>query len=323
MAYTICTKYHLQRLGQATDSTYIKQIYKKNKHWNPEPAPTLVEDTITIFDKSLHKMQDTLNKKQQKINLGNLTTLQTQTLRTLKQNAHLTIKPTDKNLGPAILDMDSYIKQVLKEHLLTNNYRQLDNDSAKLQMANIEHELKALIKDNVHKLSKAEQLYFHQSFQQHHRSPIFYGLPKVHKVPVTLRPVVSSSSSFLSIFSNWLDYKMKDLLPLVGSYIKNSTTVLDDIRNIILPENTLLFLANAKSMYTNIDTPTGITAIRDFIAVNSAKLPPAFPTSLFLRILSYVMENNISYALATNLRYSHGYTSCLRLRNNFIWTPRE
>jgi hypothetical protein len=69
MAYALRTKYHLQRLGQATDSTYIKQIYKKNKHWNPEPAPTLVEDTITIFDKSLHKMQDKLNTKQQKINL--------------------------------------------------------------------------------------------------------------------------------------------------------------------------------------------------------------------------------------------------------------
>jgi hypothetical protein len=134
----------------------------------------------------------------------------------------------------------------------------------------------------------------------------------VHKIPVTLRPVVSSSSSFLSIFSNWLDYKMKDLLPLVRSYIKNSSTVLDDLQSIILPENTLLFSADAKSMYTNIDTPTGISAIRDFIAANIAKLPPEFPTSLFLRILSYVMEKNI---------FTFAGTHWLQLSGTAMGTP--
>jgi len=134
----------------------------------------------------------------------------------------------------------------------------------------------------------------------------------VHKIPVTLRPVVSSSSSFLSIFSNWLDYKMKDLLPLVRSYIKNSSTVLDDLQSIILPENTLLFSADAKSMYTNIDTPTGISAIRDFIAANTAKLPPEFPTSLFLRILSYVMEKNI---------FTFAGTHWLQLSGTAMGTP--
>jgi len=173
MAYTIRTKYHLQRLGQATDSTYIKQIYIKNKHWNPEPAPTLVKDTITIFDKSLHKMQDALNTKQQKMNLRNLTTLQSQTLRTLKKSTHLTIKPTDKNLGPAILDTDNDIQQVLKEHLLTSDYRQLNNDTAKLQMANIIN--------SIHELSKAEQLYFHRSFQHYHRTPIFMDFQRCIK----------------------------------------------------------------------------------------------------------------------------------------------
>jgi hypothetical protein len=113
------------------------------------------------------------------------------------------------------MDTESYITQVLKEHLLTSDYKCLTDNEAILQMKNIEHDLKTLIKNNHSALSTAEQLYFHRSFQYQHRTPIFYGLPKVHKVPVTLRPVVSSSSSFLSIFSNWLDFKMKELLPLV------------------------------------------------------------------------------------------------------------
>jgi hypothetical protein len=53
-------------------------------------------------------------------------------------------------------------------------------------------------------------------------------------------------------------------------------------------------LADAKSIYTNIDTETGVSAIRDFITTNSAHLPLDFPAELFLQILTIVMENNIS-----------------------------
>jgi hypothetical protein len=46
-------------------------------------------------------------------------------------------------------------------------------------------------------------------------------------------------------------------------------------------------------MYTNIETPTGVSAIQDFIETNKEKLPSDFPTNLFLEILNTVMENNI------------------------------
>jgi hypothetical protein len=141
-------------LGLSTESVYIKQIYIRNKHWNPEPAPPTVEDAITAFDKALHGMQQTLILKQQKMSLQNLTYSQSKRLRTVKESNHLIIKPTDKNLGPAIMDTDTYIKQVHKEHLLTSDYEQLSNVAAKRQMYNIEHELKTLIMNKLNKLSK-------------------------------------------------------------------------------------------------------------------------------------------------------------------------
>jgi hypothetical protein len=110
---------------------------------------------------------------------------------------------------------------------------------------------------------------------------------------MTLRPVVSTSGSFLAIFSVWLDYKMKELLPLVQSHIKNSSSLIQDLKSLKNPESALLFTADATSMYTNIDTPTGVSAIRDFIETNKHSLLNNFPTELFLEILSTVMENNI------------------------------
>jgi hypothetical protein len=191
------------------------------------------------------------------------------------------------------MDLETYVRQVLQEHLLTNDYIQLSSDEMECRMRNLKTTLQNIIADNQDKLSIAESTYFQRSLKSHFRLPIFYGLPKVHKTPMSLRPVVSSTNSLLAVFSIWLDYKTKELLPLVKSYLKNSFTLIQTLQNCKIPENALIFTADAKSMYTNIDTATGITAIRDFLHFNESFLPSNFPIDLFLNILEIVMKNNI------------------------------
>jgi len=211
MAYSICTKHYLNNSQAMDDTEYIPQIYTKNSNWNPPPASVEIENQITKFDKSLHSLQNSLIKKYQNFNLNNLTPLPCKTLKELKQNKNIFIKLTDKNLGPAVLDKDQYIQQVLNQHLLTKDYVQLTKQEALSKINLLKDNLKALITNNRNILSKTELTYFLRSLKLHHRIPIFYGLPKVHKTPVMLRPVVSISSSLTSIFSNWLDFKMKTL----------------------------------------------------------------------------------------------------------------
>ena len=218
---------------------------------------------------------------------------QLQTMQQLKMNKSFIIKPTDKNLGPAILDTETYVAKILSEHLLTKDYKQLTEAEAITAMSDIKTKLKNIINDNQHILSKSEFTYFKRSLLVRHRLPLFYGLPKVHKTPFTLRPVVSGTNGLLTVFSAWLDYKMKELLPMVQSYIKNSYKVIEDLTDMIIPEKAKLFSADATSMYTNIDTDTGINAIKNFLSDNSESLPLNFPTNLFLQVLKTVMENNI------------------------------
>jgi hypothetical protein len=201
----------------------------------------------------------------------NLTPLQLSAMKKLRTNNSLIIKPADKNLGLAVMDTKTYIKQVLQEHLLTSRYQQLSKQDSLNRLENFEATLKDLISSNLNYLSKSEVIYFQRSFKIKHRLPIFYGLPKVHKIPITLRPVVSSVNSFSSVFSNWLDFKMKDLLPLVKSYTKNSSDVINDLKNLDIPENARLFSADAKSMYTNIDTNVGIQSFQDFLPVTKQR----------------------------------------------------
>jgi hypothetical protein len=217
-AYNIRTELHLQKSASATETDYHPQIYIKTSRWNPPPASLEIEDGLTLFEKALkneiHINQRTLHHKQ----YHNLTKLQRKTLKQLQNNRNFIIKPSDKNLGPAILNIDDYINMVLNEHLLTPAYSQLSKETALLQLSLIQNHLKNLINSNKRYLTLAEFTYFQQSFKLKHRIPLFYGLPKVHKSPISLRPVVSCINSFSSIFSTWLDFKMKDLLPYVKSY---------------------------------------------------------------------------------------------------------
>jgi len=173
--------------------------------------------------KSKQQLTISQTKKQ---TMTNLNPLQKTILKQLKENKNIIIKPTDKNLGPAVMDKRTYIKQVLQECLLTTTYQQLSPTEAKNMLDNTKNSLQQIIKNNLNALSKPEATFFQRSLNCHYRTPIFYGLPKVHKTPVTLRRVVSSVNSFLSIFSTWLDYRMKKLLPLVRSHVKNSIEVI-------------------------------------------------------------------------------------------------
>jgi hypothetical protein len=107
MAYNIRIMYHLKECGVIDNTDYIKQIYIKNKTWIPPPAPMLIDDKITEFEKTLHVEHQTQVTKTSRLNLKYLTIPQQQTLALLKGNASFTTKPT--NLGPAIMDTSSYI----------------------------------------------------------------------------------------------------------------------------------------------------------------------------------------------------------------------
>jgi hypothetical protein len=127
-----------------------------------------------------------------------------------------------------------------------------------------------------------------------------------------LWPVVSSSSGLLTIFSMWLDYRMKELLPLIQSYTKNIFEVINDLKSLTKPKNALLFSADVKSMYTNIDTITGLLTFKHFFEANSGSISPNFPVKLFLHILEIVMRNNI---------FSFSNTYWIQLSGTAMGTP--
>jgi hypothetical protein len=137
-------------------------------------------------------------------------------------------------------------------------------------------------------------------------------MPKVQKDPMKLHPVVSCINSFSSIFSNWLDYRMKGLIHLIPMYIRDLKALLEEINKLQIPTGAKIFTANATSIYTNIDTNLGILTLQNLFTLYSDKDPINFPKEFFLQTLEIIMKNNI---------FSFGDTHWTQLKGTAMGTP--
>jgi hypothetical protein len=128
LAYKIRTKHYLNTTDRNDTNKYIPQLYKKIKGWNPPPATLPTENQLNKFENEIKKAIQTNTLKHQIF--FNLTASQLHTLKELKTVKYIILQPSDKNLGPAILDYEDYIKHILEEHLLTPSYQQLSHTEA-------------------------------------------------------------------------------------------------------------------------------------------------------------------------------------------------
>ena len=139
-----------------------------------------------------------------------------QKLRALKKDKQFRVTATDKNLGPAIMEMDVYIRHALVHLDDRKQYRKKSQTTAaELDDANYRRILRGTV-DNPH-LDQESRVFFSKKLcgtrdkegqvqrPDHLQLPYFYTLPKVHKTPWKTRPVVSGVSTVVEPLSQWID----------------------------------------------------------------------------------------------------------------------
>ena len=155
-------------------------------------------------------------------------------------------------------------------------------------------DLEQIVETHAAQLSPAESVYFKRLFKQTHRIKQFYISLKIHKKPMSSRPIVSCCGSLPEGCSKWLDYKMKDIIPLVPTHLRDSNQVVQELNDLgELPLHAKLFTADAISMYTNIKTQHGLEVLNLWIKNHASELPLTFPKALFKNILNVVMSENV------------------------------
>ncbi len=108
--------------------------------------------------------------------------------------------------------------------------------------------------------SLQKQLLSHDS-----RVPRMYGLPKIHKPSVPLRPIVSAIGSPTYKLAKYLTPVLGKLVGKSECYIKNSVHFVERIRSLKLDPSNLLVSFDVVSLFTNVPVDDTMQIVKDLL----------------------------------------------------------
>ena len=226
--------------------------------------------------------------------IPNLAKHQRQALDFLRSQQDFIIANCDKNLGPAIIERNKYIQLAFKDHLNdTETYQRLSPEHAGYYSIENNNRLDKWIEKHKMEITKQEYDFITYHFLRIiDPLPYFYLLMKVHKPTLVTRPIVSYPGSTFHALGIWVDTQLQQVAKSFDSYVESSFQLIDELKLLLLPPNALLFLCDANSMYTNIDTTTAINAIEDYLTANQHNFP-TLPVTPVIEALEIIMWHNV------------------------------
>lgn len=255
--------------------TSEKLPFTTKSTWSP-PQSVIPQEIIKLIDTDLNYFHDNFGAH---LSPANLSPQEVQALLELSKNKNIVIKPADK--GSAIVIMD-------KQQYLWEGYRQLNDPKYYVKLK------KPIFWDTIPLVHKILQTLYDKKFinmkQKYYlmgdsetRARIFYMLPKIHKDPTKWsrpneippgRPIVSDCSSETYHTAEYIDSFLNPLSMTHPSYIKDTYHFVNLIKDLIIPQNAILFTIDIDSLYTNIDSTEGIQAVKEAFQKNPNKHRP-------------------------------------------------
>lgn len=162
----------------------------------------------------------------------------------IKEN-NLTVTKADKGNSTVILSKEHYVQKV-------DNFLEKEKPTTlKSDPTNkIQNKLKNTLK-NIEVIFTAKEKY--RLINMNPMPPKLYGLIKVHKEGNPIRPVVSYINSPLRQMAIELNKIFKNLTNFTPSHsIRNSVELTNKLKDITLPENSLLASFDVSNMFSNI-----------------------------------------------------------------------
>ena len=296
-------EYKLRKFND--EISYLPKLYIRSD--KPiKPTTKHNEAILASFYKRLEiLMNDTFKTKDL-----NLTKIQRITMGLLAARKDILVIAADKNLGPAIIERDKYIKAMLEQHLLNIEYYiQIKTTTIKQELTiqrNQFLDIYARYKKNI--ILRAERDYFTKALSINkllkYTIPQMYGTPKVHKplwnrqqcIP-KFRPVVTCINTVPEVFSKYCNHKMDEATKrCFKTIIKDNTCIRTSLMKKFkngVPAGARLFSLDATVMYNNCQTDHTIYKIRYWLEEYQQTLDPTFPAHFIIKLLDKIMRNNI------------------------------
>jgi hypothetical protein len=233
----------------------------------------------------------------------------------LRVRSDLVIFQCDKNLGPAIIERERYIRLALDDHLSdTTTYRRLTAAVAVNRIQAIRRILVNFIERNLEaQNNKRDAKFLRRSLSVKDPFAYFYITAKVHKTPFKTRPIVSVSGSLLHGLGRWVDHYLQQICAGIPYRATSSQTLVDELRALgPLPPSARFFTCDALSMYTNIDTDDALETIDKYLRQTDACRTLDTDCDSIMAALKIIMRHNV---------FRFGDTYWLQLQGTAMGTP--
>lgn len=279
------------------DSEYIQGLYYNSPNFEPPPASDEMEAGLKQYRKDLQQLHKRLRRRN--TIPPNMPSIQQSLMKRMRNqpNNKLMILDADKNLGQAVADTTYITRRAVIEHLSNEDvYKKLPERQARTLQRGFEIMMESSI-NKADFISPAERTFLKRGLQKCKATlSRFYMTAMVHKLPsIQHRPIVANCYTPQHVLSRWLDYTLKQVVQYVGTYIKDSSELLDKLESLNLPPNARLFKADANKMYTCIDTKHGLDILKQFLQELEVEgnLPLHFDIDLIVEAASLVTKSNI------------------------------
>lgn len=177
---------------------------------------------------------------------------------------------TDKNLGIAVSErtwIESKCLDILSDQL---NYELIEFTRLK-EICNMQCTEMEALANNAEVLSNGKQL---AKFLRHcitvegtqHTVPTFYGIPKIHKEPVKMRPIIPCHSAIQNPTAKYISKKLKPIVKLVQTIIHGSKDLVIKLSKLDLQPGRQFFIVTGDvvAFYPNINLDKCLRFITDF-----------------------------------------------------------
>jgi len=261
-------------------------------------AEPFEERTINRMIKTLKESTERVVPTVQRLfpRLRNLSLNSLRFLQSIRFNLSIVIKPADKNLGLTILDREWYNNECARQLNDSATYRSIThteclqlNRTAASQIIRLTN---TAAKADV--ITRKEANFIQFGTDNPNRCASLYLIPKIHKKPLTGRPIVASHSTVTTQASKWIDIILQPLLSSVSPVLRDSSQLVRRIEQSKIDRNHRTFQllsADVTSLYPSIPIDNGIRAVNAFIEERSSSLPP-LKRKLVIDLLSTVLKFN-------------------------------
>lgn len=205
----------------------------------------------------------------------------------LKEN-NFKIINCDKNIGNALIDNATYIKEVDSYLRDDNSYTVLDSNPLENTISRINNQIKYLLNNGHLSKKLGDSLILNINYC---KLGTFRLLAKLHKSKFSWKPIVNCKNHPTSKISKLLDFLLKPLVQKSETYLKDSQNLIQISENTIFHEKPYFNSLDFESLYSNIDPIHCTNTITEYIAnyLNNSNLD-LFAFRTFLLIL---FQNNI------------------------------